>query len=280
MRLLITGAGGMLGQDVVRAASAAGIEAIPRQRTELDITDRDAVQAAFRSANPDVVISCAAWTDVDGAESAVDSAFAVNADGAGNVARAAARTGAWTIHISSDYVFDGTKLEPYLESDPAGPVSAYGRSKLAGEDAVAREAPDAHTIVRSAWLFGAGGRCFPSTILRLADERDEIQVVDDQVGCPTFTGHLAAALVELAQGDPPVGPLHIAGDGKCSWYEFAQQIVAAAGASASVIPCRTADMPRPAIRPPYSVLRSERGAPQLADWRQGLEDYLAARVAS
>src|SRR5437588_1020045 len=280
MRLLITGAGGMLGQDVVRAANGAGIDTAPRGHAELDIADRAAVQAAMRSTKPDVVINCAAWADVDGAESNADAACAVNAAGAANVARAAAAAGAWTVHISSDYVFNGTKREPYLESDQTDPLSAYGRSKLAGEEGVASEAPDAHTIVRSSWLFGVGGRCFPATILRLADERDEIRVVDDQVGAPTFTGHLAAALVELAQGDPSPGVLHIAGEGQCSWFEFAEQVVTVAGASANVTRCRTADMPRPAKRPAYSVLRSQRGAPGLPEWRQGLEEYLAARVAT
>jgi dTDP-4-dehydrorhamnose reductase len=280
MRLLITGAGGMLGQDVHRAARVAGIATVALSHLDLEITDRNAVEAAVSSAKPDVVINCAAWTDVDGAEAAADDALRINADGAGNVARAAVASGAWTIHISSDYVFDGTKRGPYLESDPTAPLSEYGRSKLAGEEAVARDAPDAHTVVRSSWLFGAGGRCFPATILRLADERDELNVVDDQVGCPTFTGHLAAALVGLARSGAPLGMLHVAGGGQCSWYEFAQQVVTDAGVDVTVTPCLTAEMPRPATRPAYSVLRSERDAPRLPDWRQGLDEYLAARVAS
>jgi dTDP-4-dehydrorhamnose reductase len=226
-----------------------------------------------------VVVNCAAWTDVDGAESAPHAATTVNGDGAGNVARAGTRAGAWTIQISSDYVFDGEKREPYVESDATSPLSAYGRSKLAGEEAVAREAPDSHTIVRSSWLFGAHGRCFPATILRLARERDELTVVDDQVGCPTFTEHLAKALMTLCE-QRPVGPVHVVGTESCSWYEFALAIVAESAIGATVLPCRTEAMPRPAQRPSYSVMRSERGAPELPPWREGLRAYLAARVVA
>src|SRR5947209_12758877 len=180
MRLLITGAAGMLGQDVAAVATSAGVETLALARAELDIADAAAVERALDSARPTVVINCAAWTDVDGAESSEPEAVAINGAGAGNVARAGAHAGAWTIHISSDYVFDGSKREPYVESDPTNPVSAYGRSKLQGEREVARAAPQTHTIVRSSWLFGATGPCFPATILRLASERDHIDVVDDQ----------------------------------------------------------------------------------------------------
>jgi dTDP-4-dehydrorhamnose reductase len=282
MRLLVTGAAGMLGQDLVAAGRSAGHEVLALARAELDIADRGAVDDAIGAADADVVVNCAAWTNVDGAETSPDDALAINGDGAGNVARAAAAAGAWTIHISSDYVFDGTKRSPYVESDVVGPMSSYGRSKLAGEREVAMEAPDSHTIVRSSWLFGAFGPCFPATILRLAGERDELMVVDDQVGCPTFTGHLAAAVVDLAARPArPVGIVHVAGGGDCSWYEFAREIVARAGVSCEVRPCSTAQMPRPAKRPAYSVLRSERDAPVLPDWKHGLAEYAAlTRVVS
>jgi dTDP-4-dehydrorhamnose reductase len=282
MRLLITGAGGMLGQDLVSAASAAGLECVALARADLDITDRKAVKAAVSSAEPDAVINCAAWTDVDGAETSFAAALAVNGDGAGNVARAATDAGAWTLHVSSDYVFDGTKREPYVESDPTGPLSAYGRSKLAGEQAVAREAVRSHTVVRSSWLFGAGGPCFPATILRLAAERDRLTVVDDQVGCPTFTGHLARASVELLRGSPPLGIVHAAGGGHCSWYELAKELVTLVDLDCEVEPGTTTDQGRPAARPAYSVLRSERGAeaPVLADWHEGLMEYLTAKAVA
>ena len=278
MHWVITGAAGMLGQDLITAARNAGHEVLGLPRAELDIADRAAVHEAVGAAHADVVVNCAAWTNVDGAETSPEDALAVNGAGAGNVARAAAAAGAWTIHISSDYVFDGAKRSPYVESDPVGPVSSYGRSKLAGEREVAAAAPDRHTIVRSSWLFGAGGPCFPATILRLAAERDELKVVGDQVGCPTFTGHLAHALLAAADRQP-VGVLHVAGAGECSWYEFARAIVADSGLRCEVKPCTTAEMPRPATRPAYSVLRSERGAPALPDWRQGLADYVAVTRA-
>jgi dTDP-4-dehydrorhamnose reductase len=281
MRLAITGAAGMLGQDLLAAANAAGHDVLGFSRADLDITEADAVADALSRARPHAVVNSAAWTDVDGAEGDEAGAAAVNAAGAGNVARAAAAAGAWTIHISSDYVFDGTKRSPYVESDPVGPQSAYGRTKLAGERAVAAAAPGRHTIVRSSWLFGAGGACFPATILRLASERDELKVVDDQVGCPTFTGQLAAALVELAaRADRPAGIVHVAGGGSCSWYEFAREIVAGARVPCEVSPCSTAEFPRPATRPAYSVLRSERdeAALVLPAWREGLARYLALVV--
>jgi dTDP-4-dehydrorhamnose reductase len=284
MRFAITGAAGMLGQDLVAAAKAAGHEAVGFSSAELDITDAEAAEQILSGAQPDVVVNCAAWTDVDGAERDEDGALAVNGAGAGNVARAAVASDAWTIHVSSDYVFDGSQRSPYLESDLARPVSAYGRTKLAGDLAVAEAAPGRHTIVRSSWLFGAAGPCFPSTIMRLAAERDELNVVDDQVGCPTFTGHLARALVELGgRRSRPVGITHVAGGGSCTWYGFAREIVARAGLSCQVKPCTTADMPRPATRPAYSVLRTERGddVPSLSDWRQGLAEYFALiRVGS
>ena len=276
MRLVITGAAGMLGQDLAAAAKDAGHDVLALARADLDIADRAAADEAVRTARPHVVFNCAAWTDVDGAEADPAGALAVNGAGAGNVAGAAAAAGAWTIHVSSDYVFDGAKRTPYVESDAVRPLSSYGRSKLAGEREVSAEAPERHTIVRSSWLFGAGGPCFPATILRLAGERDVLKVVDDQIGCPTFTGHLAQALVDLAARQwPPVGILHVAGGGFCSWYEFAREIVAASGVSCEVRTCTTGEMPRPATRPAYSVLGSERDAPVLPDWRRGLAEYMA-----
>ncbi len=276
MQFVITGAAGMLGQDLAAAARSAGHDVVAFARVDLDIADGAAVTEAIRGAGAQMVVNCAAWTDVDGAERDEEGALSVNGAGAGNVARAAGACGAWTIHISSDYVFDGTKRSPYVESDAVAPLSSYGRSKLAGEREVAAAAPERNTIVRSSWLFGAGGPCFPATILRLAAERDELNVVDDQVGCPTFTGHLAQALVHLAAREsPPVGIQHVAGGGVCSWYEFARETVAVSGVSCEVRACTTADMPRPATRPAYSVLRSERDAPVLPDWQRGLAEYMA-----
>src|SRR4051794_3564393 len=256
----------MLGQAVM---SAAGDRAVGLTRADLDVTDAAAVADALRGAT---VINCAAYTDVDGAEADPETAHAVNELGARNVAEAAARV----VHVSTDYVFDGTKRSAYVESDPVNPLSAYGRSKLAGERATLTASPHS-VIVRSSWLFGPGGGNFVATMLRLTEERDRLDVVDDQVGCPTFTGHLAEALVELAEGSAH-GFLHVAGGGACSWYAFARAIFDRAAADAELRPCTTAEFPRPAARPANSALASERGAPDLPAWQDGLDAYLAVRA--
>ncbi len=277
MRLLVTGAGGMLGQDLVHAARAAGHDPVALSRAQLDVTDPAAVAAAVAHASPDAIVNCAAWTDVDGAESERAAASAVNGAGAGHVAVAAADAGAPLVHVSTDYVFDGRAREPYRESAPTAPRSAYGATKLEGEQAVERAGGE-HTIARSSWLFGAGGPNFVETMLRLGAEREAVSVVTDQVGCPTFTGHLAEALVALAEAGPR-GLVHVAGGGSCSWHDFAVEIFAQAGVVCRVEPATTAEMARPAPRPAFSVLASERDeAPRLPDWREGLAAYLAARA--
>jgi dTDP-4-dehydrorhamnose reductase len=262
----VVGAGGMLGQDIVRASGGA---AVALTRAELDVTDPAAAREALAGAT---VINCAAYTDVDGAESHRAAAHAVNEKGARNVAEAAGRV----LYLSTDYVFDGSKGEPYVESDATAPIQEYGRSKLAGERATADANPD-HLIVRSSWLFGAGGRNFVETMLGLAGEPDELRVVDDQVGCPTFTGHLAEALLTLAGGGER-GILHVTGAGSCSWFEFAREIVKRAGVDRQVQPCPSHEVPRPARRPAYSVLGSERGSPALPAWQDGLDAYLGVRA--
>jgi dTDP-4-dehydrorhamnose reductase len=268
MRLLVTGAAGMLGRDVVAAAADAGHEVAALARADLDITDADAVRAAIQAARPDAVINCAAWTDVDGAEENEAAATAINGAGAGNLAQ----QGVHVVHVSSDYVFDGEAREPYREDAPTAPRSAYGRSKLAGELALA----DANAaIVRSSWLFGPHGRNFVDTMRRLGAERDELSVVDDQVGCPTYTGHLAPALVEIAERGS-TGILHVAGTGRCSWFDLARATFEETGLSTRVKPQSTADLARPAPRPAFSVLASTRDdAPVLPPWREGLRAHLA-----
>jgi dTDP-4-dehydrorhamnose reductase len=275
MRLLITGAAGMLGRDVAAAAGRSGHEVVALARAQLDIADPAAVDKAIADARPDAVVNCAAWTDVDGAEEHEDQATRVNGDGPGHLAEAAP----YLVHVSSDYVFDGQGTEPYREDDPTAPISAYGRSKLAGERAVqARSA--GHAIVRSSWLFGAGGRNFVDTMLRLGAERDGLRVVDDQVGCPTFTGHLAEALVQIAENHTP-GILHVAGGGACSWFELARAALQEQSVTTRIEPCTTAEFPRPAPRPAYSVLGSTRpDAPTLPPWRDGLRAYLRERAAA
>jgi dTDP-4-dehydrorhamnose reductase len=273
MRLLVTGAAGMLGRDVVAAAEGAGLQVAAFARADLDITDATAVNAAVAAARPDAIVNCAAWTDVDGAEAAEEQATAVNGDGAGNVARAAAEHDALVVHVSSDYVFDGTATEPYPEDAPTGPAGAYGRSKLAGEHAVAA-AGARHAIVRSAWVFGPHGKNFVDTMRRVGAERDEVAVVDDQLGCPTYTGHLAAALLQIAEHGT-TGMLHVAGGGSCTWFELAVATFDETGIACRVRPQSTADLGRPAPRPAFSVLRSTRGdAPALPHWREGLRAHL------
>ena len=220
--LLITGAGGMLGQAVVAEASTRGHQYAALDRAGLDVTDAPAVTRAVAQAAPAWVINCAAYTDVDGAESDPRGALAVNGAGAGNVARAAAAIGARLVHLSTDYVFDGRSRRPYVESDPTGPPSSYGASKLAGEREVAASGAE-HVIVRTSWLFGTGGRNFVDTMLELGAQRDRLAVVSDQVGCPTWTGHLAPALLGLAEGDV-AGVVHAAGAGSCSWHRLAVEI--------------------------------------------------------
>jgi dTDP-4-dehydrorhamnose reductase len=264
--IVVTGAAGMLGQDVVRAA---GDGVVALSHADLDVTDADAVREALDGA--ETVINCAAWTEVDGAEEHPQEALAVNRDGGRNVAEAAERV----LYVSTDYVFDGAKRAPYVESDPTAPLQSYGRSKLAGELATA-EANRRHFIVRSSWLFGAGGGNFVETMLRLGAERDELRVVDDQIGCPTFTGHLAEALLELARTED-YGIHHLAGAGSCSWFEFAREIFERSGVDCRVEPCTTDEYPLPARRPAWSVLGSER-ARSLPVWQDGLEAYLGVRA--
>jgi dTDP-4-dehydrorhamnose reductase len=276
VKVLISGAGGMLGQDLRRLAAPAGHEVVALDRAALDVTDADAVRDAVGRLRPDVVVNCAAWTDVDGAETAETDALKLNGEAAGSVAAAAADVGAAVVLPSTDYVFDGAAERPYVESDPANPLSAYGRTKLAGELASLDANPRCF-VVRTSWLFGTGGRNFVETMLGLA-ERGELRVVDDQVGSPTYTAHLADALLRLAATDA-YGIHHIAGDGHCSWFDFARAIFDRAGIPCEVTPVSSDEFPRPAPRPAYSVLGTERLAPiRLPDWRDGLHTYLSERA--
>lgn len=278
MKLLVTGAAGMLGRDVMLAAGNAGHDVVGYGRTELDVTDAAALERKLDLERPGVVINCAAWTDVDGAEEAEEAAMAVNGLGAGNVAAAAAAIGAPVVYVSSDYVFDGAKGAPYVESDQPAPLSAYGRTKLAGEEATAA-ANKRHFVVRSAWLFGVGGPNFVETMLRLAADHGEVLVVRDQVGSPTYTWHLAYGIVRLIEG-VEYGIHHMAAEGQCSWYEFAREIFDQAKVECKVLSATTEMLGRPAPRPPYSALTSQREhAIRLPSWQDGLAGYLAQRPA-
>jgi dTDP-4-dehydrorhamnose reductase len=279
LKVLIAGGAGMLGRDAERAAEGVGHEPIPLGHDELDICDADAVQRAVIEHNPGAVINCAAWTDVDGAEDHLEEAIAANATGAGIVSAAAASLHVPVIYPSSDYVFDGTNADGYVESDETGPLSAYGKSKLAGEKETA-QANERHFIVRSSWLFGVNGRNFVDTMLGLAEHQDEVVVVRDQVGCPTYTGHLAEGLVRLLDGEE-YGIHHMAGGGRCSWYEFAVEIFSQAGVECQVLSATSDMLDRPAPRPAFSVLVSEHEHPiLLPDWQDGLTDFLAERAGA
>jgi dTDP-4-dehydrorhamnose reductase len=226
---------------------------------------------------PDAVVNCAAWTDVDGAEADESAATAVNGVGAGILAAEAADVGASVVYPSTDYVFDGSSRRPYIESDRPAPLSAYGRSKLAGEIEVAAAA-ERHWIVRSSWLFGSGGNNFVETMLKLADDLGQVVVVRDQVGSPTYTGHLADAIVRLIDSEE-YGIHHIAGSDQCSWYEFAVEIFRQAGVDVRVLSCTSDEFDRPAPRPAYSVLGTDRDYPiVLPDWQEGLASYLRERA--
>jgi dTDP-4-dehydrorhamnose reductase len=260
-RVLITGAGGQLGSALREAFAADDVVALDHE--EWDVT----LPAPAGLSVPDLALHTAAWTDVDGAEDDPQGAAAVNVGGTANVAA----LGAPLVYFSSDYVFDGRKREPYIESDAANPQSAYGRSKLHGEAAAGEDA----WVVRTSWLFGPTGKNFLRTMLRLAEERDELRVVADQRGSPTFTGHLALAVEDLVSRGR--GIWHLAAGGECTWAAFAEAIFEEAGVRCRVVPVTTADLDRPAPRPAYSVLRSERpGAPTLPHWREGLRACLEA----
>jgi dTDP-4-dehydrorhamnose reductase len=279
VKLLVTGARGMLGSDVVRAAEFVNHEVVGIGHAELDIADRAAVERTLFQERPEVVINCAAYTDVDGAEDDLGGAMDVNAEGARSVSAAAAEIGAKVIYPSSDYVFDGSKSEPYVESDEPRPQSVYAQSKLAGEHETA-EANLRHLVVRSAWLFGTSGRNFVETMLTLASDHGEVLVVRDQVGCPTYTGHLADALVRMADSEA-YGVHHMASQGECSWYEFAKEIFRQANVDCRVMSCTSDEFGRPAPRPHYSVLGTERpDALYLPHWKEGLASYLAERTVA
>jgi dTDP-4-dehydrorhamnose reductase len=288
MRVLVTGAEGMLGHDVMRAGERAGHELVPVDLPELDITDSSAVSALVarlqdEPGSLDGIVNCAAWTDVDGAESKREQAHAVNAEGAGVLAGVAYQGGVPLLHISTDYVFDGVapldaegRPRPYIESDPTGPRSVYGQTKLDGERRVLAASPN-HTVVRTAWLYGVDGPNFVATMLRLAGERDAVQVVDDQIGSPTWSGHLAPAVLGLLERQVS-GLVHLTGVGAVSWNGFAREIFRQAEVQCRVEPASSEQMARPAPRPAYSVLESEREEVlPMPPWQDGLAGYLAAR---
>ena len=271
VKYLITGANGMLGHDL--QSVLAGRDVTAPSRAELDVTDLDAVREA--SAGHDFIINAAAYTKVDDAEEHEDFAYAVNATGAANLATAAAENGAQLVQLSTDYVFDGTATTPYAENSPLGPVSAYGRTKAEGERLAQQLNPGRTHVIRTAWTYGQHGPNFARTMLRLAAERDELTVVSDQVGQPTWTLDLANQIVALLDSGAPAGIYHGTNSGEASWYDFARAIFSAAGLDADrVKPTDSSQFVRPAPRPPYSVLGHSAwktvGLAPMRNWREAL----------
>lgn len=284
MKILLTGSAGQLGRELVRSLACLG-EVVACDRRALDLGDADALRSVLRATKPSVVVNAAGYTAVDRAESEPAAAEAVNGLAPGILAEEAKRCGALLVHYSTDYVFDGAKGAPYTEDDAPAPLSAYGRSKLAGERAIAAVA-GRHLILRTGWVFGLHGANFIKTILRLARERDELRVVADQCGAPTWTRHLAdATALLLARRDAAEGLFHVAAAGEATWHGYAEAIVATAAAAGlierapHVLPIATADYPLPARRPADSRLDCRRLARDcgiaLPDWRTGLADCLA-----
>jgi dTDP-4-dehydrorhamnose reductase len=281
MKVLVTGAGGMLAQALIPALARSGHEAVGLSRVELDVTDRTAVERRLEAVLPDAVVQCAAFTAVDAAEEEYERAVDVNATATLHLARACHTLGASFVFPSTDYVFDGTSTRPYRPDDEPRPVNAYGRSKLEGEKAAA--SAERHLVVRTSWLYGLGGPNFVATMLRLAQERDRIDVVDDQIGRPTWTRTLAEAIVRLLEVEAH-GVLHVTDSGKpTSWYGFAREILSDVGADGKVQRTTSESFVRPARRPDYSVLdlaEAERLLGySLPDWRKSLQEHLGERTA-
>src|ERR1700681_958783 len=285
MGFMIFGASGLLGQELMHELSTNKASAGQKDRDQLkalsskdaDLRDHARVRDLIHDRRPEWIILSAAYTDVDGCESNHDLAFAVNCEGAVNVARAAREVGSRLMFLSSDYVFDGSKRSPYEITDARNPASVYGESKARAEERLIEILPNV-CIARTSWLFGHGGKCFPATILKLASTRPEISVVNDQRGSPTFTRDLAGVLVQLCRASAQ-GIVHVTNSGNCTWYEFATEIVRESGLPAKVNPVTTAEFPRPPRRPAYSVLSPgslQDYKIQMPEWPDALRRYLGS----
>jgi len=276
MRILVTGANGQLGRELVQLQAPQNMQIFGFSRDEMDITDLAQCRSVIRALRPDAVVHCAAYTKVDQAESEPDEAYRVNAYGARNAVLATEEVGAKFVYVSTDYVFDGRADKPYREYDRTDPQTVYGRSKLAGEQLV-QSLSSRYFIVRTSWVYGKYGANFVKTMLKLAEDRDRLKVVHDQVGSPTYTLDLARFLLDLVKTDY-YGIYHASNSGTCSWYEFAKAIFEERGLNVEVEPCTTAEFPRPAPRPAYSVLDHGairvHGLAPLRSWREALRHYL------
>ncbi len=277
MRVTLFGASGLLGHDLVPELSREPYQLTALSIEDVDLRDHARVRNLIRESRPEWILLLAAYTDVDGCESNRDLAFAVNCDGAVNVAEAARAAGSRLLFVSTDYVFDGSKRSPYQTSDARNPASVYGESKARAEEQLLEILPEV-CIARTSWLFGHGGKCFPGTILKLASSRPEIPVVNDQRGSPTFTVDLASALVQLCRASAR-GIVHVTNSGNCTWYEFATEVVRMSGLPTVVRPVTTAEFPRPARRPAYSVLSPDSLHAyniHMPEWQDALRRYLGS----
>jgi dTDP-4-dehydrorhamnose reductase len=281
---LVTGAAGMLGRDLVAILRGQGTEVTGLARADLDVTDEAAVRSAVHRHRPAVVVNCAAWTAVDDAETHEAEALAVNGQGAGNLAAACRAAGARLVHMSTDYVFGGGGGRPWAENDPPAPRSAYGRTKLAGELAVLRQLPETGYVVRAAWLYGAHGPNFVRTMMRLAATRPAVEVVTDQRGQPTWARDAAEQIIALARAGAAPGIYHATSSGDTTWFGLAQEVFRLLGADPGrVRPVTSSQYPRPAPRPPYSVLGhgawAAAGIPPIPDWRRSLRRAIGILTA-
>jgi dTDP-4-dehydrorhamnose reductase len=284
-RWLITGAGGMLGRDLAALLGGEGQPVAGLARADLDVTDPAAVRDAMARHRPDVVVNCAAWTAVDDAEAHENAALDINGRAVAHLAQACATHGAALVQISTDYVFDGTAEKPYAEDHTPAPRSAYGRTKLAGEEAARAVLPDRAYVVRTAWLYGAHGKSFYRTMLTRAMAASPVSVVDDQRGQPTWTADVARQVYALITAGAPAGTYHATSSGEDTWFGFAREIYARAGADPALVsPTTTAEFPRPAPRPAYSVLGHDAwqaaGVPPIGDWREALDRAFPAMLAA
>jgi len=279
MRVTIFGATGLLGKALMREWREDQVTGLSSK--DADIRDPRQVENAVEETHPDWIVLAAAYTDVDGCETNRERAFAVNRDGAANVAQAAKEHGSRLLFLSTDYVFDGNKTSPYEVNDPRAPQSVYGRSKAEAEVQVEQILPGS-CIVRTSWLFGTGGKCFPDTILKLASTRAQIDVVNDQLGSPTYAIDLARAIIQLCRKGAK-GVVHVTNRGECTWFDFTQAIVSAAGSKTIVHPTTTEKFPRPAKRPKYSVLSASslgQYGISMPDWQDALRRYLIERSSA
>ncbi len=272
MKVLVTGAEGMLGQDLCPILENEGYEVVETDINALNITDELAVMRVLTEESPDFVIHCAAYTNVDKAEEDLENAAKVNAKGTENLAKACAKLNITILYISTDYVFDGTKTEPYTPDDKPNPINNYGLTKFQGEEAI-RKYCSKYYIARTSWLYGHHGRNFVETMISLKD-KEVLKVVDDQRGCPTWTVELSNGIVKLLAGTD-YGTYHVCGSGETTWYGFAKEIFTQLGLNVNLQPCTTAEFPRPAKRPAYSVMDNKK---LCRDWKIALKDYLALRI--